>query len=164
MHSHLPTERMVHSLGRGVLAGGLEVLWVSMCGGSSSSGHFFWLQREQQVPERGASPFIVCRCWWGHICGREWNWARLGSPANLSKPWRDRKRRGGGKDKKGGVLQLIFIFFYFLYAKLHWVSAFDGIRLLVGQADLLWCNALRIPLSISCTLSWIKSQSHLFQC
>lgn len=30
-------------------------------GGEMTSGHFFWLQRVQQVLERDAGPWIVCR-------------------------------------------------------------------------------------------------------
>lgn len=39
-------------------------------GDSSTSGHFFWLQREQQEPESEARPCTVWR-WWrcGQMCG-----------------------------------------------------------------------------------------------
>lgn len=39
-------------------------------GDSSTSGHFFWLQREQQGPESEARPCTVWR-WWrcGQMCG-----------------------------------------------------------------------------------------------
>lgn len=79
---HLPTDKMVISPWRpalapalGVLAGlgrslGAGVVAAAASGDSSTSGHFFWLQREQQGPESEARPCTVWRCWrCGQTCG-----------------------------------------------------------------------------------------------
>lgn len=54
-------------LGRGP---GVGVVAAAASGDSSTSGHFFWLQREQQGPESEARPCTVWR-WWscGQMCG-----------------------------------------------------------------------------------------------
>ena len=79
---HLPTDKMVISPWRpalapvlGVLAGlgrslGVGVVAAAASGDSSTSGHFFWLQREQLGPESEARPCTVWR-WWrcGQTCG-----------------------------------------------------------------------------------------------
>lgn len=49
---------------------GVGVVAAAASGDSSTSGHFFWLQREQQGPESEARPCTVWR-WWrcGQMCG-----------------------------------------------------------------------------------------------
>lgn len=88
--AHLPTERMVISPDLLALPPGLDGLAgtvlvivgmgamaaavAAASGESSTSGHFFWLQRVQLGPERRARPCTVCRwCWcrqMGGSCGR----------------------------------------------------------------------------------------------
>lgn len=72
---YLPTDKMVISPWRpalapalGALAGldgslGVGVEAAAASGDSSTSGHFFWLQREQQGPDSEARPCTVWR-WW----------------------------------------------------------------------------------------------------
>lgn len=82
---NLPTDRMVISPWRpalGVLAGlgrslGAGVVAAAASGDSSTSGHFFWLQREQQGPESEAGPCTVWRCW---RCGQ--TCSMLGGPGD----------------------------------------------------------------------------------
>lgn len=93
---NLPTDKMVISPWRpalapdfGALAGlgrslGVGVAAAAASGDSSTSGHFFWLHREQQGPESEAKPCTVWR-WWrcGQMCGK------LGVPSGSlgTGPW-----------------------------------------------------------------------------
>lgn len=61
-------------------------------GDSSTSGHFFWLQREQQGPESEAGPCTVWRCW---RCGQ--TCSMLGGPGDSL--WRT--QAGGSRGGAG---------------------------------------------------------------
>lgn len=91
------------ALALGTLAGlgrslGVGVVAAAASGDSSTSGHFFWLQREQQGPESEARPCTVWR-WWpcGQMCGM------LGRPGgSLQRAQVAVVSRAGQAQAKGG--------------------------------------------------------------